>query len=166
MSRMKRDGHRGRDFKIRAVFVGVLIVALLAAGYVLGRKWELSQYQEQRGQMSSGFGQIPTIEVEGVTYEQKMNLTTVLLIGTDRRSDEVSEGYRDGGQADFLLLTVVDHDAKTIRQLQIDRDTIVPVSVLLPTIISMEMLFDAVSSPGVMVLSVFSTLWYIVCPRP
>lgn len=47
-----------------------------------------------------------TIEVEGVTYEQKMNLTTVLLIGTDRRSDEVSEGYRDGGQADFLLLAV------------------------------------------------------------
>ena len=67
MSRMKRDGHRERNFKIRAVFVGVLIVALLAAGYVLGRKWELSQYQEQRGQMSSGFGQIPTIEVEGVT---------------------------------------------------------------------------------------------------
>ena len=130
MSRMKRDGHRERNFKIRAVFVGVLIVALLAAGSVLGRKWELSQYQEQRGQMSSGFGQIPTIEVEGVTYEQKMNLTTVLLIGTDRRSDEVSEGYRDGGQADFLLLAVVDHDAKTIRQLQIDRDTIVPVSVL------------------------------------
>ena len=127
---MKHDRHRGRNLKIRAVFVGVLIVALLAGGYVLGRKWELSRYKEQRGQMSDGFGQIPTIEVDGVTYAQKLNMTTVLLIGTDRRSDEVSEGYRNGGQADFLLLAVVDHDAKTIRQLQIDRDTIVPVNVL------------------------------------
>ena len=75
MSRMKRDGHRERNFKIRAVFVGVLIVALLAAGYVLGRKWELSQYQEQRGQMSSGFGKILTIEVDGTTYQQKLNLS-------------------------------------------------------------------------------------------
>lgn len=127
---MKHGRHRGMDLKIRAVFVGVLIAALLAGGYILGRKWELSQYQEQRGQMSAGFGQIPTIEVDGVTYAQKMDLTTVLLIGTDRRSDEAVEGYRNGGQADFLLLTVIDHDTKTIRQLQIDRDTIVPVNVL------------------------------------
>ena len=34
-----------------------------------------------------------------------------------------SKGYRDGGQSDFLLLLVLDHKNKTIRQLQIDRDT-------------------------------------------
>ena len=127
---MKRGSHRGKNLTIRAVLVCVLIAALLTAGYILGRKWELSQYQEQRGQMSSGFGKIPTIEVDGTTYQQKLNLTTVLLMGTDKQSDDVSEGYRNGGQADFLLLVVVDHDAKTIKQLQIDRDTIVPVSVL------------------------------------
>ena len=46
------------------------------------------------------------------------------------------------------------------------RSPIVPVSVLFPTVMPIAMLFDAVSSPGFMVLSVFSTLWYIVCPRP
>ena len=81
----------------------------------------------------SVFSFMPTREYEGVTYEARTgsSLTTVLLIGYDHvdqgELDVPQEGFIQGGQSDFLLLLVIDHDAQQIRQLQIDRDTITPI---------------------------------------
>lgn len=80
--------------------------------------------------MSAGFGEVPKVEIDGVTYEQKMDVTSLLMIGIDKASTDEIKGYRDGGQSDFLLLLVLDHKNKTIRQLQIDRDTMTSVNVL------------------------------------
>lgn len=64
------------------------------------------------------------IEYEGTNYRPKRRLTTVLLIGTDTTNEtEVNASFRDGGQADFLLLLVFDENEKTIRPVQINRDT-------------------------------------------
>jgi hypothetical protein len=65
-------------------------------------------------------------------YERNTQLTTVLVLGTDTGadSDETGKGFRAGGQADFLLLVVVDDEAKTVRTIQIDRDTIADVTTL------------------------------------
>ena len=95
---------------------------------------------------SSGFGQmdmmvenaaassfLPTREYHGVTYEGRpsSSLTTVLLIGYDHMDDgalvDDQEGFLKGGQSDFLLLLAIDHDQKTIRLLQFDRDTMTDV---------------------------------------
>jgi len=76
------------------------------------------------------FSFMPTREYDGVTYEGRSvsSLTTVLLIGYDHKDqgelDVPQESYIKGGQSDFLLLLAVDHDAKQIRQLQLDRDII------------------------------------------
>lgn len=76
------------------------------------------------------FSFMPTREYEGILYEGRSagSLTTVLLIGYDHKEkDELivsQESYIQGGQSDFMLLLVFDHDAKQIRQLQFDRDTI------------------------------------------
>ena len=79
----------------------------------------------------SGF--MPTREYQGVTYEARSSnsVTTMLLIGYDHKDngelDIVPEDYIRGGQSDFLLLLVFDHDNKQIRQLQFNRDTITAV---------------------------------------
>ncbi len=76
---------------------------------------------------------MPVREFEGVRYEGRSSssLTTVLLIGYDHNDggslDAVQEGYIQGGQSDFLLVLAIDHDAKTIRRLQINRDTMTPI---------------------------------------
>lgn len=76
---------------------------------------------------------MPTREHAGVTYEARnaKGLTTVLLIGFDHRVEGgmtlEQEDFIQGGQSDFLLLLVLDHDQKQIRQLQIDRDTMTDV---------------------------------------
>ena len=75
----------------------------------------------------------PVIEYEGVTYKARADrsLDTVLLIGYDHKDNgeliKNLEGFNRGGQSDFLLLLVIDHEARKIRMLQMERDTITPV---------------------------------------
>lgn len=76
---------------------------------------------------------LPTREYSGVTYEARpvSSIETILLIGYDHMDEgeliDGQEGYIKGGQSDFLLFVVVDHDSKTVRQLQFDRDTMTDV---------------------------------------
>ena len=126
--RPKRQDGRTLALKAGAVLIGLAV--LLALGYVGGRYLEKNKYTETRGELTDGFGEVPTVEIGGVTYEQKMNVTSLLMIGIDKQSTDEIKGYRDGGQSDFLLLLVLDHKNKTIHQLQIDRDTMTSVNVL------------------------------------
>ncbi len=71
-----------------------------------------------------------TIEVEGRQYAQRRRVTTILLMGVDQNGEDASGGYRNGGQADFLRLLVIDDDAKRVSQVAIDRDTMTPITVL------------------------------------
>ena len=67
--------------------------------------------------------------MDGVTYRKKSRLTTILVMGVDHDTQDSYE-YCKAGQADFLRLVVLDDADKTVQQLQIDRDTITPVTVL------------------------------------
>lgn len=130
MAHSRREKRDDRTFVIKAALIAVAVILALAAAYIGGRYLEEKQYPETRGEMSAGFGEVPKVEIDGVTYEQKMDLTSLLMIGIDKKSTDEVKGYRDGGQSDFLLLVVIDHQNKTIRQLQIDRDTMTAVNVL------------------------------------
>lgn len=76
---------------------------------------------------------MPTRQYQGVTYEARSSnsVTTMLLIGYDHRDfgdlNEIPEDYIRGGQSDFLLLLVFDHENKQIRQMQLNRDTMTDV---------------------------------------
>lgn len=79
-------------------------------------------------------GFLPVRDHEGVRYEARPSaeITTILLIGYDHQAygmEEDLHGYSNGGQADFLMLVVVDHANAMIRRLQIDRDTMADVKV-------------------------------------
>ena len=106
------------------------VLVLAVAGYLIGTRMEAGQYRETRTILPEDFSLTPTIEVNGTVYAQRANLTPILMIGYDKTDDSTSVGYRSGGQSDFLLLVVIDHDAHTVRQLQIDRDTMTAVQVL------------------------------------
>jgi LCP family protein required for cell wall assembly len=57
----------------------------------------------------------------------------LLIAGIDKvddSTDSLRNQYRNGGQADFLMLLAIDHTDKVIHQLQIDRDTMTEVAVL------------------------------------
>lgn len=131
--KMAHSRHEKRSRRVvfaKAALAAAALVIVLAAGYMGGRLLEEKKYPEIRGEMSAGFGEVPKVEIDGVTYEQKMDVTSLLMIGIDKASTDEVKGYRDGGQSDFLLLLVLDHKNKTIRQLQIDRDTMTSVNVL------------------------------------
>lgn len=77
------------------------------------------------------FRGIPSLEVDGRTYRLNRHMTTLLLIGVDQTDAQAqASAYRSGGQADFLALVAVDDARKRISVIQINRDTIVDMTVL------------------------------------
>lgn len=126
---LKRN-HRSRErVRIGVLLAGVAVVLLLL--YQVGRWLETNGNQpEARGEYVQPQSTAQSIEIDGVSYQPKENLTTILLMGIDRETDQQSVGNRNGGQADFLRLIVIDSANKTVSQLQIDRDTMTPITVL------------------------------------
>ena len=113
-------------FHAVAALLAVLAVVLVLYG---GGRW-----LEKRAEKPETRTQLPqadqeTVEVDGVTYRKKSRLTTILVMGVDHDTQDSYE-YRKAGQADFLRLVVLDDADKTVQQLQIDRDTMTPVTVL------------------------------------
>ena len=79
-----------------------------------------ASYELQEGQ----------IRYNGKTYQYKENLMNILCLGIDSR-DGIAKEKTPGkaGQADCVILAVLDDDAKTIRLINISRDSMVPVHV-------------------------------------
>lgn len=100
------------------LLLSLLMQILLPAGAVVGDP-------------SERFRGIPTIERDGVTYRLNRRLTTILLMGVDLTLEQAETAtFRNGGQADFLVLVVVDDAEKVISVIQISRDTMVDLTVL------------------------------------
>ena len=104
-----------------------LIIALIVI-FIL-KTVDPTQKIQQRGTMSEGFGQQETRVFDNVKYKKKWGIETFLFIGVDKTSDDIT-GPRDGGQADTLIVAVVDHELKQVSLLQIDRDTLADITVL------------------------------------
>lgn len=118
---------------IRAAIIIAAALAVLITGLILLKQDEEKQYQEVRGTMSEGFGQLKTVEINGKKYREKPAVTTLLIAGidkTDAETNATAKNYRNGGQADFLILLAIDHTDRKIHQMQIDRDTMTEVVTL------------------------------------
>lgn len=127
---MKREQIAGR-FKLRALAAAFGVILALFLLYQGGRWLETRNAKpETRGDPLQRYAYGDTIEVDGATYRRKTGLSTVLLMGIDRESGVTASGSRNGGQADFLRLVVIDSQAKVVSQVQIDRDTMTPVTIL------------------------------------
>ena len=76
---------------------------------------------------ASEIGRLRHIDYNGTDYIEKTSMTPLLLLGIDQTKEQEKGENREGGQADFILLLMIDHNEKVIHQLQIDRDTIMEV---------------------------------------
>lgn len=107
----------------------ICAIAALCIGKQLDTKWKA---EEPKGDLSTRFTPTPTIEYKGSSYIPKTHIRTILLLGTDHYSDEEEQenSFQNGGQADFILLLVIDDAEKKITPIQIDRDTMADITVL------------------------------------
>ena len=125
---MKKQEQKNKTvFHAVAALLAVLAIVLVLYG---GGRW-----LEKRAEKPETRTQLPqadqeTVEVDGVTYRRRTDLTTILVMGIDHDSEIEAEGSYQGGQADFQRLIVIDSKNKTVRQLKIDRDTMAEVTVL------------------------------------
>ena len=134
---MKEREHkpiRRQTLKRWIIVIALVAVALLVLAFFGGRYLEhRMEKPEARGDahLRQELEKAPEIQVNGHTYRLRQHLTTILLMGVDRGSDaEVGNSYRNGGQADFLRLLIIDPNEKRIQQLPIDRDTMTPITIL------------------------------------
>lgn len=119
---------RGRRIGLMALLLSALLaLAVFAAGAWLEKQ---ARQPQPRGDLTQRYAYGDYLEHEGTLWRRRSGLTTILLMGVDRDSRAVTSSYRNGGQADFLRLVVLDSKAGTISQLQIDRDTMTPITIL------------------------------------
>jgi len=119
---------------VRVVLILFLVVLLgIGALYWFGQKIERgSKNEEQRGDLSSRFTAAPAVVFQGERYQPRTKLSTILIIGVDQdpMTQTDRNGYRNGGQSDYLMLLVINEENQTVTPIQIDRDTIAEVTVL------------------------------------
>lgn len=84
-------------------------------------------------QQSGGEGDLPELEegqiaYHGKVYEYNEDLLVFLCLGIDSRQDIKKEKVPgEGGQADTVILAVIDQKAKTLKVINISRDTMTKV---------------------------------------
>lgn len=109
----------------------VLLAVLIVGVYVYSK--QISEEPIQNAGTAQNAVQKPvSLSYKGTEYPMRKHLDTILLIGTDSTDqyEEKTEGVKNFysyHQADFLLLLVVDNDAKTVELLQMNRDTMTDV---------------------------------------
>ena len=109
-----------RQKQHRGAAAALAVLVLAAVLLFVGGSWleKRSQKPETRTELPQETAE--TMEVDGVTYRRRTDLTTILVMGID---------HAHPIQADFQLI-VIDSKDKTVRQLKIDRDTMAEVTVL------------------------------------
>ena len=122
-----------KKYVVRAILSFGGAVVILVCLIIFLQQMNGNRYQEKQSEMTEGFGELRKVEWKGVTYQEKPAVTIWLIAGidkTDNASNTATNTYRNGGQADFLLIGAIDHTSKEIHQLQIDRDTMTGVVTL------------------------------------
>ncbi len=129
-----RHDSNERRLRRRILLIGLIVIAALVLIFFGLRQLEIrSEKPQERGdaELRHTYDSTYSIEYNGETYHARKGLTTILLMGIDQFSTEPDKNsYRNGGQADFLRLLVVDSAQQTIHQIAIDRDTMTPITIL------------------------------------
>ena len=128
---MREEQRRRKRISRRRCVATIAAVLLVAGGlYAVSSRIEANGQRQERGVAQSEIGQRKQVTYEGKTYAERVGMTKLLLMGVDKQGEAARNDARQGGQADFLLLVLLDHQNHQIRTLQLDRDTMTAVEVL------------------------------------
>lgn len=114
---------------LRVIVIIAAIVLVLVLVFALLSTWE------------SGRGAVDTdhidpendgrISYNGQWYVPNSKLQTILVIGLDKFTEDISEeSYRNSQQSDFLLLLILDRAEESYTALHLNRDTMAQIPVL------------------------------------
>lgn len=124
-------------FRVRKSALKVILLLLLVVLCALGvfwllQRWEQRDTVEMPGEPAQETGENPgMVYYDGGWYAPRENMETILLMGLDEYAKETSgEGYSNFQQADFLLLILLDHAAKTASAIHLNRDTMTDIQIL------------------------------------
>ena len=119
--------HHGK----KLLFLVIGLTVLLAAVLIIGALGDRQPDRPEPKQQSVNNFMLDRRTYNGKTYVERTGITSLLLMGVDRTDlSPVQTGYRAGGQADFLLLMVMDASEKKVSLLHINRDTMVVIEYL------------------------------------
>lgn len=115
--RRRRRSRRRRTNPARALLILALVAVVVVGAFVGLHKYEQSRYHTNRGETSEYFYEDTQIEVDGVEYKSKRDLTSILLEGVTGSEDS-------GEKVEMLILFLLDHKQQTIRWMQLDPHTV------------------------------------------
>lgn len=120
------NGHNvGKSILYVCIFL-LLVAGLIFSGLQL---LESTVYSDQS--METEEWTSKKVTVDGVEYFPRQDITVVMALGIDEEGAVVSSGsYRNHGEADAVMLVILDHTADSISVLCLNRDTMVHMPVL------------------------------------
>lgn len=121
-----RKTQEHRRLALQYTAIALAIVFLLSTALLLLGIWEKRQ------------GSFPVFDVEethvkynGAQYTLNENVESFLVMGLDKfEGTAVADSYNNDQQADFLMLMVLDNEARRCTAIHINRDTMADMSVL------------------------------------
>lgn len=130
MKRIRRSSKQARRIKV-ILYLALAIAVLVGAGWI-GAVLERRGYEPEQGDLTDRFKGSEPVVYQGQSYKLKPQVSSFLFFGTDQDAGSSSYAgrYRSGGQADFIMLIVADARNKTVRRIEIDRDTMAQINVL------------------------------------
>lgn len=117
--------------KMRATLLRVGAVALVIV-FLISLFMLMANLFEKHNSQFDGDEVIPeeTVIHNGKKFVLNDNVETILMLGLDKFDDDKNESYNNDKQADFLMLFVLDHKAKTCRAIHLNRDAMVEMNIL------------------------------------
>ena len=130
-----RSGWRQLATVHHVVLALSIFIALFCAAYLIGNLFDAQEEvpPETRGTIKGRFKPTVTMILDGKEYFYFDNFcTNILIVGVDKEDVNNVSTYRNGGQADFLMILSFDRRTQSITPIHIDRDTIADVKVYSP----------------------------------
>ena len=126
---VKRKRRRKKQYvPVAAIVFSVIAILALSIWYVAAQKKPAEAKQStEKNETSTDES---TITHNGVSYKYNRDLKTLLFMGIDKRETELSEQMSGrGGQADCIILFIIDPNTQKVSSLQISRDTMTDVDI-------------------------------------
>lgn len=117
-----------KKITLRNIAILLLIVLLFCLILFFVTRWEAGQGSFTSNGSASN---VSVMNVGGKEYQLNPNVQTMLVLGLDKFEGQVeNDAYYNDQQADFLMLLVIDDQAKTYSAIHINRDTMAEMNIL------------------------------------